>query len=177
VKTAPNFAREQRAVAIRMALAVLLSAVAVGVAVFLCWKGAPESFEARLTSALVCDLAVVAWLAACIANVARLRFLSATDIAGSAGATATERVRFAGAILQNTLEQVALAVPVHLALACALPRASESLVVLAALFCLGRVLFWRGYTAGAGGRALGFALTFYPTVMALAVAAAATALR
>jgi uncharacterized membrane protein YecN with MAPEG domain len=38
------------------------------------------------------------------------------------------------------------------------------------LFFLGRVLFWQGYVRGAPARALGFALTFYPTVAMLVVA-------
>jgi len=35
------------------------------------------------------------------------------------------------------------------------------------LFVLGRVLFLRGYRGGAPSRAIGFALTFYPTVLML----------
>jgi hypothetical protein len=35
---------------------------------------------------------------------------------------------------------------------------------LVGLFLLGRVLFIGGYRKGAGGRALGFGLTFYPTL-------------
>lgn len=38
------------------------------------------------------------------------------------------------------------------------------------LFSIGRWLFAAGYARGAGARALGFALTFYPTVAALLVA-------
>jgi uncharacterized membrane protein YecN with MAPEG domain len=32
------------------------------------------------------------------------------------------------------------------------------------VFFVGRILFWRGYARGAPARALGFALTFYPSV-------------
>ncbi len=32
---------------------------------------------------------------------------------------------------------------------------------------LGRALFWRGYEGGAPGGALGFGLTFYPTMLLL----------
>ena len=39
------------------------------------------------------------------------------------------------------------------------------------LFVVGRALFWRGYASGAPGRALGFALTFYPQVVMLVVIA------
>jgi uncharacterized membrane protein YecN with MAPEG domain len=53
-----------------------------------------------------------------------------------------------------------------------MPRAFQAAVPVAAiLFVIGRVLFWRGYAAGAPHRALGFALTFYPQlVMLLAIA-------
>jgi len=37
----------------------------------------------------------------------------------------------------------------------------------AILFVFGRILFWRGYARGAPARALGFALTFYPTLAML----------
>ncbi len=46
------------------------------------------------------------------------------------------------------------------------------LTALAILFCIGRALFWAGYGRGAGGRALGFALTFYPTIAAFGLSAA-----
>ena len=74
----------------------------------------------------------------------------------------------ASAVLQNTLEQVVLAVVVHLALA-SLLRGREMVLIplLVALFCSGRLAFWIGYRRGAGSRALGFGLTFYPTALAL----------
>jgi len=80
--------------------------------------------------------------------------------------------------LQNTLEQFALAVPTQLGLAisgdthdvCRIP-------ILVIAFVCGRILFWFGYVApclfsgldnsAAGRRAFGFALTFYPTVLAI----------
>ena len=41
----------------------------------------------------------------------------------------------------------------------------------ALLFLIGRILFSRGYERGASARAVGFGLTFYPSVLMLAVAA------
>jgi uncharacterized MAPEG superfamily protein len=59
---------------------------------------------------------------------------------------------------------------VHLVWAGVMPRAFQAAVPVAAmLFVIGRVLFWRGYAAGAPHRALGFALTFYPQVAMLVV--------
>jgi uncharacterized protein involved in response to NO len=45
--------------------------------------------------------------------------------------------------------------------------------VLAALFCAGRLLFWLGYERGAAARAVGFGLTFYPSLAVLIIAAVA----
>ncbi len=42
-------------------------------------------------------------------------------------------------------------------------------MLAAVLFAVGRVLFWRGYARGAPGRAMGFGLTFYPSVALLAL--------
>jgi hypothetical protein len=36
-------------------------------------------------------------------------------------------------------------------------------VLFVILFCLGRWLFYVGYLSGGPGRAVGFALTFYPS--------------
>ncbi len=41
--------------------------------------------------------------------------------------------------------------------------------MLVVLFGIGRAAFWRSYQYGAARRALGFALTFYPTVAAYAL--------
>ena len=53
-----------------------------------------------------------------------------------------------------------------------MPQAWQAAVPVAViLFVIGRVLFWRGYAHGAPARALGFALTFYPSVVMLVVIA------
>src|SRR5208282_616348 len=76
----------------------------------------------------------------------------------------------AAALLQNTMEQVAIAVPAHFGLAIFYGGRPIMVPVLGGLFCLGRFLFWSGYARGAVGRAFGFALTFYPSVGALLLA-------
>lgn len=74
------------------------------------------------------------------------------------------------ALLQNTLEQVLLAVLAHGAFAALAPPHWLGLIpTYTVLFVVGRLLFATGYAGGAGGRALGFALTFYPS-MAMCVA-------
>ncbi len=166
------FRREQRRVAVSMALAVLITAVVLALAAFREPEGPVLPVAERLQIALRADVFVVAWLAAAIGTVARLRFVSRDDIAGSSQGAGSRPVREAGAILQNTAEQVILAVPTHLALAAILARPTAMLAALAGLFCVGRALFWAGYGRGAGARALGFALTFYPSVAALGFSAA-----
>ncbi len=165
-----NFQHEQRGVALRMGAALCLTILVS--ASWLHWGGAATTLVERLIVTARADVFVLCWLAAAIGNVARLRFFSADDIAGSGFGTATAEVARANAVLQNTLEQVAVAVPVHVALAILVTSSMPLIVALAALFAIGRLLFWTGYAKGAEARAIGFALTFYPSVSGLIIAAA-----
>ena len=160
---------EQRSVARRMAIGVAITIVALSAA-FALRVGPALPPPDRLAVALRIDLILALWLAFAIGNVARRRFLSPADIAGSGAGPPSDRLAPASAFLQNTLEQVVLAIPVHAALALTLPRPLPVIATLVALFSIGRWLFAAGYARGAGARALGFALTFYPTVAALLVA-------
>jgi hypothetical protein len=65
----------------------------------------------------------------------------------------------------NTVEQFILYFigNAGLALYCP-PEEARTLIVLTALFLIGRVLFWIGYHYNPYVRAFGFGLTFYPTV-------------
>ena len=68
---------------------------------------------------------------------------------------------------QNTLEQTVLAAIAWTGLALELPHERLALIpALAILFVVARALFWIGYLIAPAARALGFALTFYPTVAA-----------
>lgn len=153
---AATFRQQQRGVAVRMAAALAVTVVGIAAALYfapnLAPSAAPPAAE-RVAMALQADLFVVVWLFASIANVARMRFLSPKDIDGSGGATASVAVRQANAVLHNTLEQVVLAVPVHLALAAVLARSQPLIIALVVLFGLGRTLFWTGYAKGAAARA------------------------
>jgi hypothetical protein len=76
---------------------------------------------------------------------------------------------------QNTLEQVILAVIAWSGLALQLPHDRLSLIpALAILFLVARAIFWIGYLIAPWARALGFGLTFYPTVIAFVWLAART---
>ncbi len=166
------FTVKQRGVLGGISAAAAIAALGVLGAIFL----APEILTplddpaSRLAFVLSWDLLVVVWLAIAIASVARRRFFSAEDIDGSGLSPGTEQVKILQAILQNTLEQVALALAVHIACAVLLPVEWMAAVAVAAtLFAVGRLLFRRGYHLGAAGRALGFGLTFYPTILLFAV--------
>jgi hypothetical protein len=108
----------------------------------------------------------------CIAALARHRFFTPEDIDGSGLTQGTERARVLQSILQNTLEQTALAFVGYLGFASVASAARLGVIPAAVLlFLIGRAAFAYGYASGAAGRAFGFALTFYPTV-AVCVASA-----
>jgi hypothetical protein len=123
---------------------------------------------ALLVQALKWDVLLVACLTANIAMLARHRFFTPADIDGGGLSPGTSEALLLQSILQNTLEQTVLAFSVHLTWAAAMPQTWQAAVPVAAiLFVFGRILFWKGYARGAPQRALGFALTFYPSVLML----------
>lgn len=110
----------------------------------------------------------LATLLICIARLAKHRFFTPEDINGSALTTGTERARLLQSLLQNTLEQTCLAVPVYLAASVIAPDFLLPMVPAAGLmFVVGRLSFFAGYASGAASRAFGFAFTFYPTAILL----------
>ena len=121
--------------------------------------------------------------AARLAYVARWLFVPGLCLLAGIGATANRRF-FSDAIdgtrtppsrsleinlryNQNTLEQAVLAAIAWAGLALSVAHDRLGLIgVLAVLFAIGRALFWSGYLIAPWARAFGFALTFYPTVVA-----------
>ena len=102
----------------------------------------------------------------CVGRLANHRFFTPADIDGSALTEGTPTARRLQSLLQNTLEQVVLALIAYVAAKLLLPFNFLSLIPAAALmFLVGRILFFRGYAHGAASRAYGFALTFYSTVL------------
>jgi len=149
--------------AVAMALALL-----GGVLPLLGWTPIADSLGARLRLWLTADLAVVFWLFVGVARIAKHRFFTPADIDGGGLSAGTQRAHLLQSLLQNTLEQCALAVVVHGAWALLMPDRWTGLVlVYAGTFALGRLLFFARYAHGAAARSLGFALTFYPTVLML----------
>ncbi len=156
----------QNHVARGMALAVVAIIVAFSIS-FLAQlpnMSAFASTSSRLKLAALAGLSPAFMLFICIARLAKHRFSTPQDIQGSALTIGTERARLLQALLQNTLEQTALALPVYFAASLFFPITMLSLVITAALlFAVGRVTFFYGYVSGAPSRAAGFGLTFYPT--------------
>ena len=165
-----NLSSKQRAVLIGMLIGALLTIVGLGTAIVFSPVSLPMDASAadRIAFALQADILVAIWLAICVGRLARHRFFTPEDIDGGGLTAGTERAHVLQAGLQNTLEQAALAVLVHLIWVVYMPVSWAPAVPAAAiLFFLGRILFIRGYTGGAPSRALGFALTFYPSVLML----------
>lgn len=124
--------------------------------------------DERIAFALRADAFLALWLAISVGLLARHRFFTPEDIDGGGLIPGTETANILQATLQNTLEQTVLAVLVHLAWAALMPISWMSAIPAAVvLFWGGRVLFVRGYRGGAPSRAVGFALTYYPSVLML----------
>lgn len=160
----------QRGVALGAGAGLAISLAGLGtVALLQPVAPVPDTLAGRLALLALCALAAAATLAFCIARLASHRFGTPQDIDGSGLTAGSDRARLLQALLQNTLEQLMLALPVHAAWVVLAPaRVLAAVPVAAAMFVTGRVLFFWGYGRGAPGRALGFALTFYPTVIMLA---------
>jgi hypothetical protein len=88
---------------------------------------------------------------------------------GSALTEGTERAKLLQALLQNTLEQNCARRPGVLGCRPFVSRKiSSASSAAAALFVVGRLLFFRGYASRPPpSRAAGFGLTFYPSVALL----------
>jgi hypothetical protein len=126
---------------------------------------APAGAEHRLALWLAASVSASLWLLIGVALLARHRFFSPADIDGGGLAEGTPTAKLLQSLIQNTLEQVVLAMPAYGAWLWLAPEGRRGLVIVCAgLFGVGRLLFFLGYMYGAPARALGFTLTFYPTV-------------
>ncbi len=124
----------------------------------------------KLNIAITSCLIPAAFLGISIARLAKHRFLTPEDIDGGGLTAGTEYAQILQSLLQNTFEQTLLATLVYFAWAMVMPATWLSVIPVAALFFgLGRILFFSGYKNGAPSRALGFTLTFYPTMIMLIV--------
>lgn len=113
-------------------------------------------------------LALGLCLTFCIGRMATHRFLSPEDIDGDPRRSDSPKGLELQKILQNTLEQVVLAAIAYTIWPTLAPEKWLGVLLVApVLFVLGRILFITRHSHGATGRAFGFALTFYPTVLLL----------
>lgn len=131
------------------------------------------TLEQRLTVTAKASCLVAIFLLVSIGRLAKHRFFTPEDIDAAASSQSTIKARILQAILQNTLEQSVLAIITYFVWAIIMPVAALGAIIGAViLFAIGRILFIVGYDSGAGSRALGFTLTFYPTAFMLMAAAA-----
>lgn len=129
----------------------------------------PSGLPARIGVWCACSLLSAAWLVIAVGRLARHRFFTPADIDGGGIGGNTARATLLQTLIQNTLEQTVLAVVAYGAwLALGPPDRAGLVVVSAGYFAIGRLLFFAGYARGAPARALGFALTFYPSVALVA---------
>lgn len=162
-----SLTEEQTGVLKGMAAGVGITLAAMACAVKLLGpQSASIDLAGRIAMCAISLLAPAIALAFAIARLARFRFLSPQDIAGSASSgSGSSKALLLQSLLQNTLEQAVLAVLAYAAWAALAPgHFMAALPAAAVLFLLGRILFFAGYAGGARSRALGFALTFYPTL-------------
>ena len=145
--------------------------VTVAIALLGYRRGDATMLEVRGRTLGIACLVLGLWVAAAVGDVARRRFGSGPAIDGADGVD--PRVDAANAILRNTAEQALLAALASGALTVLDDHARVAVGLFAACFSAGRLLFWSGYRDGAAARALGFGLTFYPSVAALLMAAVA----
>jgi hypothetical protein len=156
------FTRTQAGVAAGMA-----GGLAATIAVF-AWPSpppVPAEADARISLWLACSVTALVWLLLAVGRLAGHRFFTPEDIEGGGLTEGTARAKLLQTLIQNTLEQCLLAIPAYGAWLWLAPEGRRGLIVLCAgCFAIGRLLFFAGYARGAPFRALGFTLTFYPTV-------------
>lgn len=120
----------------------------------------------RFSIALQFSLIPTLFLAISVGRLAKHRFFTPEDIDGGGLSNGSDEAKVLQSLLQNTLEQFALALAIYLSWAVIMPASWLSVVPLAAMaFAIGRIMFFAGYKHGAASRAIGFTLAFYPSLI------------
>lgn len=166
--------KTQRGVAAGMAVGAIAGIIGLVFSAILTpnFLGQAIALQDRLFMAALAALAPIFALTFSVARLARHRFFTPEDINGSGLVLGTDTAGLLQALIQNTLEQAVLAIPVYFCCAIVFPTPYLGAVVAGgAMFLIGRIAFYVGYRHGAPSRAFGFAFTFYPTVL-LAIGAA-----
>lgn len=163
-----DMAAEERAIRRDTSLA---TAITLGAFAAAFWLGPtittfPTGLPERLALAAGCWAVTAFVLLVAVMIVSTTRRFSPEDIGGQAAGPPSDKLAIRAAFLQNTLEQSVVAAGAYGALASVAGGAWMALLpVSAALFVIGRALFFRGYHRGAKGRSLGMALTMMPAVL------------
>ena len=124
------------------------------------------NISSKLAIAFTALLLPGIFLVISVGRLAKHRFFTPDDIDGGGLTVGTEKAKSLQAIIQNTLEQFCIAMIAYTGWAVIMPNDSLSVIVYASIaFSIGRILFFIGYNNGAPARALGFTLTFYPSVI------------
>eukprot|EP01084_Bolivina_argentea_P221774 375550_1 len=158
-----NFVKQQRGVFFGMALAMGCTIASFFSAnkLFI----VADQDENELLYTLKWFALPIGCLAFGIANIARKRFFSPLSITGKK----TDELEMDLRYLTNTTEQLLLFLPIHAIIAFCYEGNSPYIICNTVLFTFGRILFWNGYLNSPndpGKRALGFAATFYPSLLA-----------
>jgi MAPEG family len=152
---------------IQVAFVVLVCALAYAYGPAVAPRPGASDIAARLAFGVAWLIVPGVILLACIMVTALSRLFSVEAFDG----TRTPPSRFMEInlrVTQNTLEQSMLAAIAWCGLALALPAERLGIIpVLAALFAVGRILFWMGYQINPLARAVGFGITALPTAVAL----------
>ena len=153
-----------------MIAGALVALCIVGLGSYMNPFGYSETIEPinKMHDALLCSLIPVFFLAVSIARLAKHRFFTPEDIDGGGLSIGTTEAKLLQSLLQNTIEQTLLASLVYCSWAAVMPPTWLSTVPIAAIaFGVGRILFFVGYNRGAPARAIGFTLSFYPSIIML----------
>jgi uncharacterized MAPEG superfamily protein len=136
-----------------------------------------ESAGDRVAFALSWEPVAALALVLGVLRVVRGRFMSAARLDGSPPEPADVRLEVDRRYLQNTLEQLVLAVIAHLALATQLSGDELRLIpILATWFLIARVAYLIGYQRDPLARGFGWAATWLPTLTVLLYAVVRVAL-
>lgn len=157
---------------VRVRASVLIAAI---ISLLILWLGASIDFfnvtnltnqTDRLVLLAKCLISPAIVLGLSIGVLTYQRLMREDAIDGQTDVTGPVEINLR--VLQNTTEQVQLALIVWLAFVVLAPSKHLGVLpVLAIYFLVARLLFWVGYHAGDNARGIGFASTFLPTVFLL----------
>jgi len=167
-----SLTEKQRGVLTGMVLGVITAIAIVVVGAWLNPFSFGENLDGfdRIRVAIESALLPGLIFAVSVGRLARHRFFTPEDIDGGGLSVGTEEAHVLQSLLQNTLEQFAIALVVYLAWAVIMPANWLSVLPLAGVaFIIGRILFFSGYKKGAPSRAYGFTLSFFPSLLMLVI--------